>query len=350
MKLNNPRSRRSFLGTTATVVAGLSLTGSAVFGSPNYIPNLFNPNSSRNGVRLGVISYSFRELADQSAEAILQYIKECGVNGVELMGETAESFLGSPRNKIGLGTLDNKVFRVLSRKKKITEEERNQLADLILQKESYDKEYERWRKKVSIADYAKLRKMYNDAGVSIYAFKPNYLLSKENSDSNINYAMQVGKILGASHVTLELPRKSEHSLKLGQLAEKNGIYIAYHGHEQQNPTWWDTALSQSPNNAINLDLGHYVAAGNPDPIGLIKDKQQHILSMHIKDRKNPANGKKNMPFGRGDTPVKEALQLMRDQKYTFPATIEYEYKTPAGSTIINEIKKSIVYCKDALES
>ena len=345
MKFNNPHSRRSFLGTTAKVVAGLSLTGSAVFGNPNYIPNLFNPNSSRNGVRLGVISYSFRELADQSAEAILQYIKECGVNGVELMGETAESFLGSPENKI-----DNKIFKVLSRKKNITEEERKHLADLILQKESYDKDYERWRKKVSIADYARLRKMYNDAGVSIYAFKPNYLLSKGNSDANINYAMQAGKFLGASHVTIELPRKPEHSLKLGQLAEKNGIYIAYHGHEQQNPTWWDTALSQSPNNAINLDLGHYVAAGNPDPIGLIKDKQQHILSMHIKDRKNPANGKKTMPFGRGDTPVKEALQLMRDQKYTFPATIEYEYKTPAGSTIINEIKKSIVYCKDALES
>ena len=283
-------------------------------------------------------------MADQSAEAILQYIKECGVNGVELMGETAESFLGSPENKI-----DNKVFKVLSRKKKITEEERKHLADLILQKESYDKDYEQWRKKVSIADYARLRKMYNDAGVSIYAFKPNYLLSKGNSDANINYAMQAGKFLGASHVTIELPRKPEHSLKLGQLAEKNGIYIAYHGHEQQNPTWWDTALSQSPYNAINLDLGHYVAAGNPDPMRLIKDKQQHILSMHIKDRKNPANGKKNMPFGRGDTPVKEALQLMRDQKYTFPATIEYEYKTPAGSSIINEIKKSVTYCKDALE-
>ena len=331
-------SRRSF-------IASLSITAPAVFASPSYIPNLFNSKSTINGVQLGVISYSFRELADQSAEAILQYIKECGVNGVELMGETAESFLGSPENKI-----DNKVFKVLSRKKKITEEERKHLADLILQKESYDKDYEQWRKKVSIADYARLRKMYNDAGVSIYAFKPNYLLSKGNSDANINYAMQAGKFLGASHVTIELPRKPEHSLKLGQLAEKNGIYIAYHGHEQQNPTWWDTALSQSPYNAINLDLGHYVAAGNPDPMRLIKDKQQHILSMHIKDRKNPANGKMNMPFGRGDTPVKEALQLMRDQKYTFPATIEYEYKTPAGSTIINEIKKSVVYCKDALES
>ena len=341
MKFN----RRSFLLTISQSLASLSITAPAVFASPSYIPNLFNSKSTINGVQLGVISYSFRELADQSAEAILQYIKECGVNGVELMGETAESFLGSPENKI-----DNKVFKVLSRKKKITEEERKHLADLILQKESYDKDYEQWRKKVSITDYARLRKMYNDAGVSIYAFKPNYLLSKGNSDANINYAMQAGKFLGASHVTIELPRKPEHSLKLGQLAEKNGIYIAYHGHEQQNPTWWDTALSQSPYNAINLDLGHYVAAGNSDPLRLIKDKQQHILSMHIKDRKNPANGKMNMPLGKGDTPVKEALQLMRDQKYTFPATIEYEYKTPAGSSIINEIKKSVTYCKDALES
>ena len=57
-----------------------------------------------------------------------------------------------------------------------------------------------------------------------------------------------------------------------------------------------------------------------------------------------------MPFGMGDTPIVEALQLMRDQKYSFPATIEYEYKTPENSTIIKEIRKCVDYCKDALES
>ena len=49
-------------------------------------------------------------------------------------------------------------------------------------------------------------------------------------------------------------------------------------------------------------------------------------------------------------PIIEALKLMRDEKYTFAATIEYEYKTPENSTIIDEVKKSIAYCKDALES
>jgi sugar phosphate isomerase/epimerase len=72
--------------------------------------------------------------------------------------------------------------------------------------------------------------------------------------------------------------------------------------------------------------------------------------MHVKDRQNPENGKKNLPFGQGDTPIKEVLKLMRDQSYTFAATVEYEYKTPEGSTVIKEIKKSIEYCKNALES
>jgi len=35
--------------------------------------------------------------------------------------------------------------------------------------------------------------MYNSAGVEIYAFKPDYLLRKGNSDADINYAMQAGK-------------------------------------------------------------------------------------------------------------------------------------------------------------
>ena len=344
----NNLSRRSFLGTTATLAAGLSLAGAKSWGVPAYIPNLLSPNFTINGVQLGVITYSFREMENQSAEAILQYTLDCGINSIELMGSTAESFIGRPENK-----MDRRKFYMLSRKARkneLSKNEKKELADLKNQQASYDKEIEVWNKNRSLDGFSKLSKMYNDARVQIYAFKPDYLLTKKNSDANIEYAMKAGKLLGASHVTLELPRATAHTLKLGKMAEKNDIKVAYHGHEQQNPTWWDTALSQSPNNAMNIDLGHYVAAGNNAPLQILKDKHQHILSMHVKDRQNPENGKNNMSFGKGDTPIIEALQLMRDEKYTFAATIEYEYKTPENSTIIDEIKKSIAYCKDALES
>ena len=341
-------SRRSFIGTSAKLAAGLTLAGAKLWGAPAYIPNLLSPNYAINGVQLGVITYSFREMENQSAEAILQYTLDCGINSIELMGGTAESFIGRPENK-----MDRRKFYMLSRKARkneLSKDEKKQLADLKIQQASYDKEVELWNKNRSLDGFSKLRKMYNDAGVKIYAFKPDYLLTKKNSDANIEYAMKAGKLLGASHVTLELPRDTAHTLKLGKMAEKNDIYVAYHGHEQQHPTWWDTALSQSPNNAMNIDLGHYVAAGNTEPLQILKDKHQHILSMHVKDRQNPENGKNNMAFGKGDTPITEALQLMRNKKYTFAATIEYEYNTPENSTIIDEIKKSIAYCKDALES
>jgi sugar phosphate isomerase/epimerase len=124
--------------------------------------------------------------------------------------------------------------------------------------------------------------------------------------------------------------------------------VGYHGHEQQTFTLWDTALAQSPANAMNLDFGHFVAAGNPNPLDIIKQKHDRIVSMHVKDRKTKANGGANLPWGTGDTPIADALRLMRDNKYTFPATIELEYKVPDGSTPIEEVKKCLEYCKSAL--
>lgn len=72
--------------------------------------------------------------------------------------------------------------------------------------------------------------------------------------------------------------------------------------------------------------------------------------MHIKDRQTPAHGKGNLAWGQGDTPIADVLKLMRDQKYKFPATIEYEYKTPEGSNPIEEVKKCLEFCKKALTS
>ena len=347
-KIKPFNSRRVFINQLSTATTGVLLGSSKVWGAPAYLPNLRQNKNQFKGIQLGLITYSFRDLEDQSAEATLDYILECGANAVELMGSTAESFIGKPESKI-----ERRAYYRLLRKERnntLTQEETQNLSELKKQQAAYDKELERWKANRSVTDFSKLRDMYNAAGVEIYAFKPDYLLRKGNTDADINYAMQAGKLLGASHVTLELPEDPAHTLKLGKLAKKNGINVAYHGHEQQHANWWDTALSQSPHNKMNLDLGHYIAAGNTDAFELIQKQHQHILSMHVKDRQNPENGKKNMPFGQGDTPIIEVLRLMRDQKYTFAATVEYEYKTPSDSTILEEVRKSIAYCKNALDT
>jgi hypothetical protein len=68
----------------------------------------------------------------------------------------------------------------------------------------------------------------------------------------------------------------------------------------------------------------------------------------MKDCKYPENGGQNMPWGEGNTPLKEALQLMKKQKYTFPATIELGYAPPAGSDSEKEVIKCLAYAKAAL--
>jgi sugar phosphate isomerase/epimerase len=58
----------------------------------------------------------------------------------------------------------------------------------------------------------------------------------------------------------------------------------------------------------------------------------------------------NMPWGQGDTPLKEILQLMRDQKYKFMGTIELEYPIPEGSDAVKEVRKCIEFCQQAVDS
>ena len=70
--------------------------------------------------------------------------------------------------------------------------------------------------------------------------------------------------------------------------------------------------------------------------------------MHIKDRTTAANGASNLVWGKGDTPIKEILLLMKTKKYKFPATIELEYDIPEGSNAVKEVAKCIEYAKKIL--
>ena len=346
-KKSNTQSRRRFIGTTASLASGIAMVSPSIFATPNIFKFYQKPNSLIKGVQIGAITYSYRSMQDQSAEATLQYVLDSGISAIELMGDPAEKFAGRPQ-----ASIDRRSFFQLSRKvrngEELNEQEKAKLEDLRAQMDSANKELSTWRASVAMDKFAQIKKMYNDAGVRIYAFKPN-AFGQNNTDSEIDYGFRAAKALGASHITLELPGDDAHTMKLGRTARRHSVYVGYHGHLQQTPTLWDTALSQSEYNMLNLDLGHYVAAGNADPLGIIKAKSNRISSMHMKDRQNKVNGQANMPWGTGDTPIVEVLRLMRDQKYKFPASAEIEYEIPKGSDAVKEMIKCLGYCRKALQ-
>ena len=343
---NNNSSRRQFLGTTAVLVSGAVLSNTKLFGMPALIRKLGESGSLINGVQIGTITYSFRDMPDQSAEATLKYVLDSGISAIELMGDPAESFAGKPKNPTDMRAI-YPLMRKRNQKQELTADELKTLTEADVQMKAYNADVAKWRINAPMASFEKVRKMYQQAGVKIYGFKPN-AFGKDNTDADVDYGMRAAKALGANQVTVEHPADDAQTLRLGTMAQKHGIRMGYHGHEQQTPTFWDTALTQSKGNAMNFDLGHYVAAGQPDPLALIKQKHDRICSMHIKDRQNPANGKGNLSWGQGNTPLTEVLSLMRAQKYTFPAAVELEYKVPEGSNSVAEVKKCLDYCRKIL--
>ena len=55
-------------------------------------------------------------------------------------------------------------------------------------------------------------------------------------------------------------------------------------------------------------------------------------------------------MGTGETPIKEILQLVKNNKWKIPATIELEYDIPEGSDAVKEVARCVEYCKRALGS
>jgi sugar phosphate isomerase/epimerase len=291
------------------------------------------PNSRFHGVQIGAITYSFRTLPG-SAEETLKYCLECGISAVELMSPVAESFAGAPPAP--------------ARTPRPTPEQiqaRRQAADALSQ----------WRTSVPMDKFKAFRKMYAGAGVKIYAFKLPPTL--DMSDAEYAYIWNVAETLGADHITMELPTDDKLLQRVAAYAAQRKLRIAFHTHGQGGASGFDKVLSASPYTALNFDVGHYFGVNGESPVPLVEKYHDRISSLHLKDRKGPSaaadhkgpgGGGPNMPWGQGGTPLKEILQLMKQRKYKFPATIEYEYATPQGSNVLAEVKKCVQFCQDAL--
>jgi sugar phosphate isomerase/epimerase len=204
-----------------------------------------------------------------------------------------------------------------------------------------------WRTSVSMDKFKQLRKMYNDAGVTIYAWKQ---LGPNMSDEEFEYIFNVAEALGCTHTTLELPTDDAQLKRIGDFAMKKKIYAAYHTHAQGSMTAFDKAFALSKGNMANVDFGHWVAAGNVGgtPMDFLQKHHDRISSFHLKDRTKPEHCAWNLAWGTGETPIKEILQMVSRNKWKIPASIELEYQIPEGSDAVKETRKCVDYCRAAL--
>jgi sugar phosphate isomerase/epimerase len=342
------------------------------------------PNSKIEGVQIGTITYSYRSMQDQSAEATLRYILESGISAVELMGGPIESYAGIPtaedgRGGGGRGAGAGAPGGGRGERGAIPAElppgarkgawngtecvipapggggggarggrgRGEASAEQLAAQQEQAAKVKAWRTSVSMDAFKKLRKMYNEAGVTIYATK---MLSANMSDEEYEYVFNVAEALGANHTTLELLTDDAQLKRVGDFAMKKKIYAAYHTHAQGSMTAFDKAFALSKGNKANVDFGHWVAAGNVGgtPMQFLEKYHDRIGSFHLKDRTTPEHCSLNIAWGTGETPIKEILQLVKKNKWDVPGSIELEYNVPEGSDAVKEVKKCVDYCRAAL--
>ena len=198
----------------------------------------------------------------------------------------------------------------------------------------------------SLDEFKAVRRKFDAAGINLYAY--NLSFKDDFTDEEIDRGFQMGQALGVNVITASSTLTT--AKRLVPFVDKYQMTVAFHGHSDvrdpnqfAKPESFAAALAMSRRFMVNLDIGHFRAAGY-DPIPYIQENHDRIVVLHLKDRKKDQGD--NVPWGQGDTPIREVLQLLKTKKYPIRAFIEYEYRGAADS--VAEVRKCFQYCKDAL--
>ena len=273
---------------------------------PGIGPRPAAAESRYGGVLIGMQSYSCRDMDLDGSIAAMQ---ELGITSCELFSMHVE-----PRE----------LYRP---------ENREQLR--------------RWRASVPLAHFRGIGARFADAGIELNSY--NLSFRDDFSDAEIERGFEMARALGAPAITASAQMNSVP--RIARFADLHGMPVAMHNHSRSDPNEFATPddfeqairLGGSAPIAVNLDIGHMTAA-NYDAVAYLKANHQRIVTLHLKDRKRDQGP--NMPWGEGDTPIREVLLLLRDEGWDIPANIEYEYQ---GGDTLTELRRCLDYCKEVLE-
>lgn len=323
-------SRRSFLELAAASWP-LALGGSSVFAD----------TGGAKGVRLGVQTYSFRDMLNtpgDTTDKMIAAMQQLGLTECEMfepMLQPPALSADAPWRLVGGKPTQASLY---GGKK----EQGGPTAAELANREAI----RRWRLGSGLDEVKAAGAKFRRAGIRIVAF--NFSLRDWDTDEEVARAMQMTRamdteIMSAS-TTLSMAKRCV------PLFEKHKIVLSLHGHSNAAdpnhfaaPDSFAKGMAMSDYYRVNLDIGHFFATGF-DPVAYIREHHARITHLHIKDRKK--DGGPNMPFGEGDTPIAPVMRLLKEQGYPIPAHVEYEYSGREDS--VAEVAKCLRYLKATL--
>jgi len=323
-----------------------------------------NIQSIYGGVHVGAVAYNFPDLpripgAPDDTDAWIKVFQDVGFGEMELSNNILEppvaSLLDSARSPTtaGQGAVRGGPTApgaagaappaAPGSRPPLTPEEQQQA------KQEAREKLRQWRLTTPMSHFQDVRKKFDRAGIRIHVYTCNGMgddFSEAEIDRQFLQAKALGVKILASSTRLPVAKK------LIPFAEKYKMTVAFHGHaniedpnEFATPESFQKAWEMSKRYMANLDIGHFTAA-NFDAVAFIEKNHARITHVHIKDRKK--NQGPNVPWGQGDTPIKEVLQLVKKNRYPIHCYQEFEYRVPVGSSSAAEWKKCREYLIRAL--
>ncbi len=301
-------------------------------------------DSTVHGVRLGSSTYSYRDLphapGGDATDAVIAALTADGAGETELFAPTIEPanpMMGrppAPRDP-NAPPLDP-AARAAAMRARMNSPEALKWRETLRE----------WRLNTPLTHFEEVGKKFSDAGITIDAYTVNY--NQDYTDAEIDRTFEQAAALGTAVIASSTQMKMAQ--RLVPFVEKHQMVIALHGHsntkdpeEFSSPETFQKGMAMSKYFKVNLDIGHFSAAGY-DPVAYLQEHHERITHLHIKDRKK--NDGPNEPFGEGDTPIKQVLLLLKAKQYPIPALVEYEYRGTGTST--EEVKKCMDYMRQAL--
>jgi sugar phosphate isomerase/epimerase len=258
------------------------------------------PNSKVMGVQIGIITYSLRQGIPKSD--LPAVIAKLGLNSVELMSGDAEALAAA-----------------------------------------------------TPATWQGVRKQFTDQRVDLQILC--YNMGVNITDQDIDYAFRMAQALGVSAISSS--STVAVAKRVAPIAAKYKMMWGGHGHNNitdpeqfGSEDSFEKIMEFGDYIGANLDVGHYNQTG-ADAVAFIQRHHDRITNVHIKDSTKPTEpdtvSNTLTPWGKGNAPIKQVLQLMRKEQYRFPANIEFEYAIPPGSDVLTEIAKCVDYARACLE-
>lgn len=319
-------SRRDF-GKAALAALPLAAARRAVAG----------PGAS--GVRLGVATYSYRELVRtpgrDNVDDVIKALQFAGAREIELWSGNTEP--AGPNSGPAVPPPPSAYPPPI----KPPSPEEVAAAKLAVRNALRE-----WRLSTPATKHEAFGARFQSAGIGLFAYRVDY--DKSFTDEEIEVTFQQAKALGVRTIASMMSLTDARRLAL--FTEKHGVTMALHNSANTKdadavctPASFRTALGLSKNFRLNLDIGNLTAA-NVEAVAFIQENHASISHIQIKDRTR--NGGANEKFGAGDTPIKDVLGLIKGKGLSIPAFVEYEYI--GLGTPQEEVRKSLAFTNSSV--